>query len=66
MTFVISASMITAGMSALSVLMVVVAAMNIRVISEISVKECFDRIVSISAYSAVEFNSGFEIGRAHV
>ena len=56
---VMTASVFAAGVAALAVLMVVVAAMNVGVIAEVAREQRVDRLIRFAADAAVELNARF-------
>lgn len=59
MAAVMAASVFAAGVAALAVLMVVVAAMNVGVIAERAREQRVDRLIRFAADAAAELNSRF-------
>ena len=65
MTAVASATMMTAGMSALAMLVVVVIAADIWIVGEFVGQQSVYRSISIAAYASVEPDTGFRQSDFH-
>ena len=59
MAAMLTAAVVTAGVTSFAVLMVVVVAVNIGIIAQISAEQCVHRCVSVSADTAVELDARF-------
>ena len=59
MAAMLAAAVVTAGVTFLAVLMVMVITMNIGVIAQISAEQCAHRCISVPADTAVELDARF-------
>ena len=59
MAAVLAAAVVTAGVTSLAVLMVMVVTVNIGIVAQISVEQCAHRRVSVPADTAVELDARF-------
>ena len=59
MAAMLAAAVVAAGVTSFAVLMVVVVAVNIGIIAQISAEQCVHRCVSVSADTAVELDTRF-------
>ena len=59
MAAMLAAAVVTAGVTSLAVLMVMVVTVNIGIVAQISAEQCVYRRVSVSADTAVELDARF-------
>ena len=58
MAAMLAAAVVTAGVTSLAVLMVMVVTVNIGIVAQISAEQCVHRCVSVPADTAVELDAG--------
>ena len=63
MAAMLAAAVVTAGVTSLAVLMIMVVTVNIGIVAQISAEQCVHRCVSVSADTAVELDARFGQGR---
>ena len=59
MAAMLTAAVLTAGVTFLAMLVVMVVAVNIRIVAQTSAEQCAHRCVSVSADTAVELDARF-------
>ena len=59
MAAMLTAAVVTAGVTSLAVLMVMVVTVNIGIVAQISAEQCAHRCVSVPADTAVELDAHF-------
>ena len=59
MAAMLAAAVVTAGVTSLAVLMIMVVTVNIGIVAQISVEQCAHRSISVPADTAVELDARF-------